>query len=639
MKLQDIKGIGKTKEALLNSMDIFTIKDLLYNFPSRFEDRRKALEARDGSEGSFCGRLISKEHWRSKKGRQSLRLHIAWQGYVVEVLFFNALYLDRAFSLDKDYCFYGKLEQRGIFFSMVHPVFAPADQKDFFEITPIYGYKKGLAQRDLGNFVADALEKDPPRDHLEEEDRIRWKLMGLPEALYQMHFPDSRESYAQAKYRLIFDEFFFYLLENIAEPRARSRKFLEGKREDFLKLLDFVLTKDQLLALDDLDRDFSSGLQMQRLVQGDVGSGKSVLAYYALWKLRESGAQAAYLAPTELLARQQFEVIKELFPGKALLLVGSSKDKNKIYDEISQGRAKIVVGTHALFEEGVSFKDLSLVVADEQQRFGVAQRASLYEKGRFPHVLMLSATPIPRTLSMILHKNLDISYLKEKPPGRKKIRTRLIRPGELGEVYGHIKREISQDRRAFIVFPLIEESEHLDIISLDEGLEELREIFKDELAYVHGKMSAREKETILEEFRQGKKKVLASTTVIEVGLDVPEASILLLRGAERFGLSQIHQIRGRIGRNKYDSYCYLCAEKTLPERLAILEKYDDGFSIAEEDLKLRGPGELRGIRQSGDLNFRLADPVRHQKILYRVSELMDGDLEKKYSSIREAIEI
>lgn len=639
MKLQDIRGLGKRKEEILSSMGINNVEDLVYFFPSKYEDRRKALEPSHGSQGSFCGRLISKEHWRSKKGTQSLRLHIAWQGYVIEVLFFNALYLDKQFVLDRDYCFYGQLTRKGIFFSMVHPVFAPAEDKDFFQLTPIYPYKKGLAQKDLANFIGQVLETQVIEDYLYEEDRLKWKLMELGLALYQMHFPSSRQDYAQAKYRLIFDDFFKFFLENVPETRPATKKIDRGDKGPFLELLGFKMTMDQLKALDDIERDLFSGRQMQRLVQGDVGSGKSAVAYYGLWKLLDSGFQSAYLAPTELLARQQFEKIEQIFPGRALLLVGSSKNKKEIYEEIDSGRVDIVVGTHALFEDQVSFKKLGLVVADEQQRFGVAQRRALYDKGQAPHILMLSATPIPRTLSMILHRNLDISYIRQKPPGRKSIKTRIVRPEGLKEVYEHIKKEISKGRRAFIVFPLIEESEKLDIISLEEGIEELTQIFTKDLGYIHGRMDSQAKEQVLESFRRGDIKVLASTTVIEVGIDIADASILLLRGAERFGLSQIHQIRGRIGRSEFQSYCYLCAEKNLPERLEVLVEYDDGFSIAEEDLRLRGPGELRGIRQSGDLNFRFADLVRHKRILEEVASLVDNELINKYSSGKEALDL
>ncbi|NLY72084.1 MAG: ATP-dependent DNA helicase RecG [Tissierellia bacterium] len=639
MKLQDIRGLGKRKEEILSTMGINSIEDLVYYFPTKFEDRRKALEPSHGSQGSFCGRLISKEHWRSKKGTQSLRLHIAWQGYVIEVLFFNALYLDKQFVLDRDYCFYGQLIRKGIYFSMVHPVFAPAEDRDFFKLTPIYPYKKGLGQKDLGNFIAQALEGEVIKDYLFEEDRLKWKLMDLGSALYQMHFPSSRQDYGQAKYRLIFDDFFKFFLENVPEKRPATKRIERGDKNAFLNLLDFKMTEDQLRALDDIEGDLSSGRQMQRLVQGDVGSGKSAVAYYGLWKLLDSGLQSAYLAPTELLARQQFEKINLIFPGRALFLVGSSRNKKEIYETISSGSVDIVVGTHALFEDQVNFKNLGLVIADEQQRFGVAQRRALYDKGQTPHILMLSATPIPRTLSMILHRNLDISYIRHKPPGRKAIETKIVRPEGLKQVYEHIKEEIAKDRRAFIVFPLIEESEKLDIISLEEGIEELVQVFKGDLGYVHGRMDSQAKEQVLEAFKRGDIKVLASTTVIEVGIDIKDASILLLRGAERFGLSQIHQIRGRIGRNDFPSYCYLCAEKNLPERLEVLVEYDDGFSIAEEDLRLRGPGELRGIRQSGDLNFRFADLIRHKKILEEVASIVDDELINKYSSRREALDI
>lgn len=639
MKLQDIKGLGKRKEEILNSMGIFDPQDLLYFFPSKFEDRRQVLEARHGAQGSFCGRLISKEHWRSRKGTQSLKLHLAWEGYVIEVLFFNAYYLDKQFVLDKDYCFYGELTRSGNFFSMVHPVFAPAGDKEFFKLTPLYPYRKGLGQKDLPRFIQQVFDKNPLEDYLYPEDRLEWKLMDLNEALREMHFPSSRQAYGQAKYRLIFDDFFKFFLENSGRARAKTRPIKAKDREGFYKLFDFHLTQGQLGALDDLDKDFSLGQQMQRLIQGDVGSGKSLVAYYGLWKLLDSGLQSAYLAPTELLARQQFEKIQEIFPGRALLLVGSTKNKEEIYEKISQGQVEIVVGTHALFEDQVVFKNLGLVVADEQQRFGVAQRTALYEKGEAPHILMLSATPIPRTLSMILHKNLDISYVKDKPAGRKTIVTRLVSPRDLKKVYEHIEEEISQGRKAFIVFPLIEESESLDLISLEEGIDELKKVFGKNLGYIHGRMDSQTKEQVLASFKEGKIKVLASTTVIEVGLDISDATILLLRGAERFGLSQIHQIRGRVGRNQFQSYAYLCAEKSLPERLQVLVDNDDGFSIAEEDLRLRGPGELRGLRQSGDLNFILADLVRHRDILEEVSKIADQEILEKYRGRMEGLKL
>lgn len=612
-------------------MGIISPRDLIYMFPKRFEDRRRVLEPKVGSQGSFCGRLISKESWRSRGGRQTLKLHLAWEGYVVEVLFFNSYYLDKKFSLDKDYCFYGELQQSGIHFSMIHPVFAELGQDDFFSLTPIYPYRKGLAQKDFPKFIKEALDLIEINDYLYEEDRILWKLMGLKEALSQMHFPTSRQSYAQAKYRLIFDDFFLFLMDNFGEERPKKEMIDKSDKGEFINLFEFQLTADQMQVLEDIDKDLASGRQMQRLVQGDVGSGKSVLAYYCAWKILKTSKQLAYLAPTELLARQQAQVMEKIFPDQVVLLIGSSKNKEEIYKRIQSGETKVVVGTHALFEEVVEFNSLELVIADEQQRFGVAQRKALYAKGSAPHILMLSATPIPRTLSMILHQNLDISYLKEKPPGRKVIHTQIIRPCELKKVYNHIEEEVNLGRKAFIVFPLIEESEKIDTISLEEGLGELKEVFGDNLGLVHGKMTSQEKENALEDFRQGQTKVLASTTVIEVGMDIPEASILLLRGSERFGLSQIHQIRGRIGRNDFESTCYLCAEKSVPERLYILEKYDDGFTIAEEDLRLRGPGELRGVRQSGELDFSVADLIRHRKILERVSELINTELIKKYS--------
>lgn len=639
MKLTDIKGLGKRKQEILSSMDIHTPLDLLYRFPLRFEDRRQPLDPFAGAKGSFRGRLISKEKWRSKGGRDSLKLHLAWKGFVIEALFFQAAYLDRYFRIGEDYLFYGELQRTGPRFSMIHPSYAGGDDKDFFSLIPIYGYRKGLSQKDFPNFVKQAFDGLQLEDPLTKEDVDNWKLMGYREALMEMHFPTSRQAYAQAKYRLIFNDFFFYLLARRGDERPKTKKIKSLPIEDFLAKLSFELTEDQRKTIEDMQDDFASGKQMQRLVQGDVGSGKSVHAYFGAWRMLQEKKQVAYMAPTELLARQQATSLDELFPGEVALLIGSTKNKDLLYSKIAQGEVKILVGTHALFEEVVEFKDLALVIIDEQQRFGVGQRSRLHQKGEDAHLLMLSATPIPRTLSMILHQNLDISYLKTKPPGRQEIRTKIVSPRKLDEVYEHIKREISEGRKAFVVFPLIEDSEVLQATSLEEGVKELKKIFGKKLGVVHGKMTSDEKEEALLAFKRGETSVLASTTVIEVGMDIPEATILLLQSAQRFGLSQIHQIRGRIGRNPYPSTCYLSVDGEVPERLHILEKYSDGFTIAEEDLRLRGPGELRGSAQSGSYDFIVADLVRHREILERVNSLLTEEVVKAYQQMQERIEL
>ena len=639
MELQDIKGLGKRKLQILQSMEINSPMDLLYRFPLRFEDRRVPLEPFAGAKGSFRGRLISKEKWRSKGGRDSLKLHLAWEGFVLEVLFFGSSYLDPYFRLGEEYVFYGELQRRGPRFSMVHPSYAKATDEEFFSLVPIYGYRKGLSQKDFPSFVQQALDQLDLKDPLLKEDREEWKLMDYKDSLVQMHFPTSRHDYAKAKYRLIFNDFFFYLLDRIGEERPKTKKIKKICSKAFLSKLSFNLTKDQLLAMDDLDADFASGKQMQRLIQGDVGSGKSVLAYYGAWRMLKAGKQVAYMAPTELLAKQQAAAMDQLFPGEVGLLLGSTKNKEMLYEKISQGKVSLLVGTHALFEDKVEFKDLGLVIIDEQQRFGVRQRSKLHQKGQAAHLLMLSATPIPRTLSMIFHQNIDISYLKEKPPGRKEITTKIISKSALKNVYEKIKEEIKEGRKALIVFPLIEDSEVLEATSLEEGIKELKKVFGEHLGVVHGKMATEEKEEALKDFREGKTMVLASTTVIEVGMDIPEVTILLLRSAQRFGLSQIHQIRGRIGRNPYPSVCYLSVDGEIPERLHILEAYSDGFHIAEEDLRLRGPGELRGAAQSGSYDFFVADLVRHKEILERVHGLLTEEVVKRYQKIQERIEL
>lgn len=639
MELLDLKGLGQHKLKILQSMGIETPIDLLYRFPLRFEDRRKALVPQVGAKGTFRGQLISKEKWRSKGGRESLKLHLAWEGFVLEVLFFGSSYLDRFFQLGKDYFFYGELQRTGPRFSMIHPSYARGEDKEFSTLVPLYSYRKGLGQKDFPKFIAQTLEQFSIEDPLEAQDLTRWQLMDLKSALKEMHFPSSRSAYAQGKYRLVFDDFFFYLLESWGKDRPKTKKLRKIDPAPFLKTLSFSLTSDQQHALEDMEKDFTSGKQMQRLIQGDVGSGKSVLAYYGVWRMKQAGFQTAYMAPTELLARQQASVLDGLFPGEVSLLLGATKNKELLYEKISQGESKIILGTHALFEEAVRFSNLGMVIIDEQQRFGVAQRNRLHQKGKHAHSLMLSATPIPRTLSMILHQNLDISYLKEKPPGRKEISTKIIAPSNLSQVYRHMEEEIQKGRRAYIVFPLIEESDLLQASSLEEGVRELKKIFGKDLGVVHGRMNAEEKEEAIRKFREGKTKVLASTTVIEVGMDIPEATILLLMSAQRFGLSQIHQIRGRIGRNPHASTCYLCVDGKVPERLWILEQYSDGFRIAEEDLRLRGPGELRGSAQSGSFDFQVADLVRHHDILERVHELLTQEVVDRYKKHQENIKL
>ncbi len=635
MTLTDIKGIGEKKATYLRELGIETIEDLLFFFPRAYENRSDALIFEDGHTGTFIGTVVGKEMSRGFGRKSLLRVQMTVEGKFVTLLFFQSPYLEKAFRFQEDYLVYGTLQRRGLFFQMIHPAFAPVDQADEFRrILPIYRYKKGLSSRDWRLFQKEALA-DVPEDFFSQEDLDAWGLLSLEETLSEMHFPSSREMYARAKYRLIFEEFFRFLLQGRIKVKTKVEKIAipRGSIEGFFASLPFRPTDSQREAIEEIRVDLGRGTLMRRLLQGDVGSGKSIVAFYPMLQLARRGLQSAYLAPTEILARQQYESFTSLFPDVSVrFLSASTKDKSSVYDDIKSAKAQVVIGTHALLSEGVAFSDLRLVVTDEQHRFGVAQREQLHQKGKEVHLLQMSATPIPRTLSLLLFGDMDRSVLIEKPPGRYPIVTKLITPTSLPRIYEEIIKGFDFGEKAYIVFPAIEENENASMASLESEEDKLKKVFGDKVAFLHGRMHAKDKDRILDEFRSGEKMVLAATTLIEVGMDVPDATRLLLRSAQQFGLSQIHQIRGRIGRNNKPATCYLSAESShIPERLEILTREEDGFAIAEEDLRLRGPGEIRGLRQHGDLDFLMADIIRHEAILRRVHGLLDEQTSLRYA--------
>lgn len=632
MKLSDIKGLGPKKEEHLHTLGIETIKDLLYYFPRAYENRGKPLVFFQGETGVIEARVIRVRSFTPPGRKKILSVTLQSDKGGFEAVFFQAPYLEHAFKFQKDYLFYGKLEGRGSRLQMIHPVFAPVEQREeFMGIIPIYKTLKGLSQKDLQHFVSEALKEEVEEFFL-EEDLKAWDLLSIRETLEEIHNPTDRIKFKKAKYRLIFEEFFQYLLLNSTEKKKGEGplNIPSTLDESFISLFNFSLTSDQIKAMEDIRRDLSSDYQMQRLLQGDVGSGKSLVAYYALYLIEHLGYQGVYLAPTELLANQQYRSIKSFFKDAALL-TGATKNKEEIKEGLKSGAIKVVVGTHALLEDDVIFKDLKLIITDEQHRFGVKQRQKMQEKSPFAHHLMMSATPIPRTMSMMLHKNIDVSNLYSMPEGRIPIQTKLLSDKKRREAYGHLKEEIQKGHQGYIVFPLIEESEVLGAHSLEESIEELSEIFPKEVAFLHGKMNSEEKARIISDFEHKKYHILAATTLIEVGINVPDATIMIIRSAGRFGLSQIHQIRGRIGRSHLASWCYLCYDEAQPpERLEVLEKESSGFKIAEEDLRLRGPGEISGVKQSGLYSFTHADIYRHEEILEKVSKLLDANVLKRY---------
>lgn len=630
--LAELKGVGKRKLQLLNDLGIFDTHDLVYYFPAAFEDRRTPVDFWQDSTGYFIGRVIRKQLYQPRGKKSILTIQVAGE-FPVRILFFNSNYLEQAFEFQKDYVFYGKLDRKANRLQMVHPTFAPIEkQETFLNLVPRYRLKKGLYQTDMMSFIDQVLEQPVP-DLFDEPDRENWGLVSLKEALREMHQPSGKEGYKRALYRLIYEDFFRYLVAN-RSLRQQERLAYQMDRQvidRFLDHLPFRLTEGQLEIIDELYTDLTSGYQMSRLIQGDVGSGKSVLAYFLLFAAVSAARQGVYLAPTELLARQQAEQFAKYFPEiKSQLLTSATKNKKAIYKQVASGEIEVLIGTHAVLQEAVQFKDLDVIVTDEQHRFGVNQREQLKDKAKHPHILMMSATPIPRTMSMIMHQNISLSNLSDKPAGRLPITTKLLAESKRKQAYQHIIQEIEQGHKAYIVFPLIEESDALEAQSLEENRKELIKAFGDQVEFLHGRMSSDDKTRILQDFKDGKFSVLAATSLIEVGIDVSDATVLLLRNAERFGLSQIHQIRGRIGRSDLPSTCYLTYQKNIPERLEVLAKEDNGFVIAEKDLELRGPGELMGTRQSGNFQFPVADVFRHSHILKQVDESLTPKIIEKY---------
>lgn len=630
--LDQLKGVGAKKLKALADLGIYTPQDLLYYFPVGFEDRRIPIDFWQDSVGYFIGRVVRKQLYQPKGKKSILTIDVAGD-IPLKILFFSAPYLEQAFQFQKHYVFYGKLERKAKSLQMVHPVFAPIEQKDkFLKLVPRYRVKKGLYSSEMANFVAQVFAEPIP-ELFDEADRRKFNLMDFRSALREMHDPTTKDAYKRAKYRLIFEDFFRYLVSN----RSFTKQVRDAYHMSpevitrFLKHLPFDLTAGQQTIIQELYADLTSGHQMSRLIQGDVGSGKSVLAYFLLFAAVSAGRQGVYLAPTELLARQQYEKFSQLFPKtKVQLLTSATKGKPAIYKRVASGEIEVLIGTHAVLQEALTFKHLDAIITDEQHRFGVKQREALKQKGEYPHVLMMSATPIPRTMSMILHQNIALSNLSDKPAGRLPITTQLISESKRQAAFEHIRAEIRLGHKAYIVFPLIEESEVIEAQSLEKNEQELKAEFGNEVRFLHGKMSSQNKTDILDAFKAGEFSVLAATSLIEVGIDISDATVLLLRNAERFGLSQIHQIRGRIGRSNLPSTCYLTYSKGIPERLKVLAEVQDGFVIAEKDLELRGPGELMGLRQSGNFQFPVADVIRHSQILQHVDSLLTDQVIHKY---------
>ena len=638
-----VKGVGPNRIQLLNKLKIYTLKDLITYYPRDYEDRSKpqnVCDCEDGTEVLIEAMPISKIT-EYRKGKMIIsRLIVRDQTGTCYITWYNQGYLKNRFIPMKFYRFFGKVSRKGNRLEMNSPVFDEIEQtKNTGKIIPIYPLTYELKQSTLRRIIENGLaevdgklEETLPEYILKENN-----LLDINTAINRIHFPIDFSDYNKSRDRLVFEELLttqlaLLKLKNNYEREKNGIEFSkEVKMSDVINILPFKLTKAQLRVLEEIDNDMESQRPMNRLLQGDVGSGKTVVAMISAYKAVKSGYQAAIMAPTAILASQHlegFQSILSQFGIRCELLISSitKKKKTEILEKLQNGEIDILIGTHALLEENVVFKNLGLVVTDEQHRFGVKQRATIATKGKNPDTIAMSATPIPRTLALILYGDLDISIIDELPPNRKKIETFAVRKGMTERVNQFIRKQIDDGRQAYIVCPLVEENEELGLKSVIE----LEEKYKNEtfsnykVAYLHGKMKAKEKDEIMEKFKNGEIQILIATTVIEVGVNVPNASIMVVENAERFGLAQLHQLRGRVGRGEYQSYCILKFDgnsETIRQRMKVMCDTNDGFIISEKDLELRGSGDFFGTEQHGIPVFKIANLFEDMGTLKKVQKI------------------
>lgn len=649
MDIKYLQGVGpKRAEAFAKELEIRTFNDLLYYFPFRYIDRSTIHKVNEVTGDmpyiQLRGHFITFTAHGEGRRRRLQALFTDGTG-TIEVVWFNRVkYIQENYHTGIDYLLFGKPTPFGHHYSIIHPeidVFKPEALQQGLQ--GVYSLTERLQsgivtnrvlQKIVSNLLAGEWIKSIQETLPDQVIRQR-HLMPLPEALVNMHHPSSIQDLQRAQFRMKYEELFYLELNILHYIKGANQKVAgfvfphigEMFNNFYNHVLQFPLTNAQKRVIKEIRRDMGSGRQMNRLLQGDVGSGKTIVAFMCMLIAVDNGYQACIMAPTEILATQHYETISELAKPLGLnvaLLTGSSRKKERemLHQQLQSGELNILIGTHALIEDNVQFSKLGLAVIDEQHRFGVAQRAKLWKKSyRPPHVLVMTATPIPRTLAMTVYGDLDVSVIDELPPGRKPVTTLMRYDNNREQMYRFLFSEVSKGRQVYIVYPLIEENEKLDLLALEEGYEIVREMFPSlNVTYVHGRMKPAEKDHQMELFARGKSQILVATTVIEVGVNVPNASVMVIENAERFGLSQLHQLRGRVGRGADQSYCILMTKQELARetrhRLEVMTQTSDGFVIAEEDMKLRGPGDMEGTQQSGiAFNLKVANLVKDGQII------------------------